>query len=157
MSIAALYRNWIPFARGFTYFDPVTMDEVTEYVIVHVKGNIQPFKAGLTIDLQEHITDFQDLRVVYTKNDIKRLWDGVTIGQPSEYDFFYDVEVGQWFRVEGIENWRRPGRNPKHHKYTGRYSNLTTQAIGEPTPMPELVDKFEAVVAELHNLIPVIT
>lgn len=157
MSIAAFYRNWIPFARAFTYFDPETMDEVTEYHIVHVKGNIQPFKGGLTIDIQQHITDMQAYRVVYTKKSIRNLWDDITIGQPGEYAFFYDVEEGQWFRVEGKENWKRPGRNPKHHKYTGRYSEQTTIAIGEPTPMPELVDKFEAVVAELHNLIPVLT
>lgn len=157
MSIAAMYRNWIPFARAFSYYDPDTMDLVTEYHIVHVKGNIQPFKSGLTIDIQQHITDLQSYRVVRTKKPITNLWDDVTIGEPGEYDYFYDVEVGRWFRVEGIENWRRPGRNPKHHKYIGRYTEQITDDIGEPTPMPELVDKFEAVVAELHNLIPAIT
>lgn len=40
---------------------------------------------------------------------------------------------------------------------TGLYSaSDQPEGIGEPTPLPELVDEFEAIVSELHILTPLI-
>jgi hypothetical protein len=156
MSIAAFYRNWFPFTQRYTYFDEG--DLVEGFLpLVYVKGNIQPWKQGLIGTLTETGVIYKDYKSLYLKNFPVFDTSGVPVGATLDENpvVYWD---GKWFDVNGNQDWTSPGRAPKHHKLLciRRPVGPGDDPIPDPTPIPELVDAFELIVSELHQLTPLV-
>lgn len=156
MSIAAFYRNWFPFTQRYTYFDE---GDVVEGFLpfVYVKGNVQPWKQGLITDITEVGTVYKDYKTLYLKKEPVFDFSGVPVGATLEENPIVYID-GNWFNVNGNQDWTTPGRAPKHHKYLciRRTIGPGDNPLPTPTPLPELVDSFERIVSELHQLTPIV-
>lgn len=157
MSIAALYRTWVPTVAKWSYYVDGRNEEIyTEFK--YYKGNIQPFKKGFGVEnTQEGTLNFNAYLLLYTRGE-------VDFEQPSSiptnaievtlmFKWFY-VD-GKWYTILGDENWTRGGRAPKHFKYSGEYQSgqgYVGADVGDPVPLPELVSEFEAIVSELNQV-----
>lgn len=157
MSIAAMYRTWVPTVSRWGY-----LDQLGDFVEVYsefkyYKGNIQPFKKGF--GLEDNVTGellFLEYLLLYTREE-------VAFEQPSSIPETEDADMvfrwfyfdGKWYTIQGDENWSVSGRAPKHFKYSGKYQSgqgYVGNDVGDPVPLPELVSEFEAVVRELNQL-----
>ena len=153
MSIAAFYRTWVPVVPRYTYFSEG--DDVTTYgPTVYFKGNIQPWKSGLNLDITQVGIVFSDFLRFYSKGKVTFVRPvGVPADAALVWWFWFK---GRWYNTQGEQDWSVAGRAPKHFQYLGKFASNDQPAVGEPTPMPELVDAFALVVAELHNLTPLV-
>lgn len=156
MSIAALYRNWLPFTQRYTYFDGG--ESVEGFLpLVYIKGNVQPWKQGLLGSLTEVGTIYKDYKTLYIKKEPVFDFSGVPVGATLDENpiVYWD---GKWFNVQGNQDWTTAGRAPKHFKYLAirRTVGPGDDPIPDPTPLPELVEAFELVVSELHILTPIV-
>ena len=156
MSIAAFYRNWLPFTQRYSYYkegDPA----VGFLPYVFVKGNVQPWKQGLVSDLTQVGIIYRDYKTIYVKNKPEFDLSGLPPDAVLEENpiVFWD---GYWFNVQGNQDWTTAGRAPKHYKYLAirRTIGPGDEPIPEPTPIPELVSSFELIVSELNLLTPIV-
>lgn len=156
MSIAAFYRNWLPFTKRYTYYDEGLAAQGF-LPCVFVKGNVQPWKQGLITDLTQVGIIYKDYKTIYVKNEPVFDMSGLPAGATLEENpiVFWD---GKWFDVQGNQDWTTAGRAPKHYKYLAirRTIGPGDDPIPEPTPLPELVNAFELIVSELHQLTPIV-
>lgn len=157
MSIAAFYRTWVPVVPRYTYFQDGDSVEVFGPT-VYFKGNIQPWKSGLNLDISQVGIVFSDFLRFYSKQK-------VTFVTPPEVNPDPGVTVavvwwfwfkGRWYNTQGEQDWSVAGRAPKHFQYLGKFTSNDQPEVGEPTPFPELVDAFALVVSELHQLTPLV-
>lgn len=166
MSIAAFYRNWVPFVTTYSYYD----DDTGENVIVttepyFVKGNIQPFKQGTMFSLAEYGTSYKNYRTLYLKKTPVYIDLPPDVSQLKTYAWVSgDSQVGQqqgWYVIIASKDFTKAGRAPKHYVFDCIYTATDQPGpegspLGEPVPFPELVDSFEAVIRELHELTPLV-
>jgi hypothetical protein len=160
MSIAAFYRNWLPFV--ITYGTFVEGDFVTVVTPpVFVKGNIQPFKSGTLLTLSEVGIAFKNYRTLYLRNlpPMPELPEGASTVKAYvwlEGNTIIGAPKG-WYVVTSSKDYTLAGRAPKHYEMTALFSASDQPPdTGEPTPLPSLVDEFESIVSELHILTPIV-
>lgn len=149
MSIAAFYRNYIPFVQQWSYFDfgeTVTAQTPPTWV----KSNIQPFKQGLMFNLTEVGTVYNDWKTIYTR--VIPVFDLEGIPPTATLNGTYAYYNGRWYAVTATQDWTTPGRAPKHYKYLA-VASTGQGAITwpEPVPLGTLVENFEAAVRELQQ------
>jgi len=154
MSRTTLYRTWTPVVGVYSYYDGGRTEQAYTALDFY-KSNVQPWKNSNGYATESGFV-FEDYNLLYTRkapefiqpSDIPDTATDITF---AEWYFFVD---GKWYLVVGDEDWSNSGRQPKHHKYYGSYtpttSNPVSEAVGEPTPLPELVTKFENAVNELE-------
>lgn len=164
MSIAAFYRNWVPFVT--TYGMYVEGDFVTFTTEPYfVKGNIQPFKQGTLFNLADYGSSYKNYRTLYLRKlpQYEDLPEGAS--QVKTYAWITgNSQVGQqegWYVVIASKDWTKAGRAPKHYEFDALYTATDQPGpegspLGEPVPFPDLVDQFEAVIRELHTLTPIV-
>lgn len=160
MSIAAFYRSWLPFVVSYgTYIEGV-WTEVTSPPFF-VKGNIQPFKSGAMLTLAEAGIAYKNNRTLY----LRKLPELPTLPLDADAVKTYvwidgNTLLGEakgWFVVTTSKDYTKANRAVKHYEMTALYaSDDQPDGVGEPTPLPELVDEFELIVNELHILTPLV-
>lgn len=164
MSIAAFYRNWVPFVTTYGYYvDGDFQEFLTEPFFV--KGNIQPFKQGTLFSLADYGTSYKNYRTLYLR-DLPAYGDlPPQATQVKTYAWIEgNSQVGQqrgWYVVIASKDYTKAGRAPKHFEFDALYTATDqpggdVNPLGEPVPMPDIVDAFEAVVRELHQLTPIV-
>lgn len=155
MSIAAFYRNYVPFVQTWTYFSSGNSVEV-QTPPTWVKVNVQPFKQGLQFDLSQTGAIYNDWKTVYAR--VIPVFD--LEGIPANASLFgtYAYIQGRWFAVTATQDWTTPGRAPKHYKYLA-VASTGQGAITWPEPIPlgTLVESFEMAVRELQQTSIVLT
>lgn len=160
MSIAAFYRSWLPFVVSYGTYVEGEFTTVTSPPFF-VKGNIQPFKSGAMLTLEEAGIAYKNNRTIYLRN----LPELPTLPPDAQSVKTYvwidgNTLIGEakgWFVVTTSKDYTKAGRAIKHYEMTGLYSAKDQpQGIGEPTPLPGLVDEFELIVSELHILTPLL-
>lgn len=149
MSIAAFYRNYVPFVQEWTYFsfgETVT----TQTPPTWVKVNIQPFKQGLMSNLTGYGTVYNDWKTIYAR--VIPVFDLEGIPPTAALNGTYAYYNGRWFAVTATQDWTTPGRAPKHYKYLA-VASTGQGAITwpEPVPLGTLVEDFEAAVREIQQ------
>lgn len=164
MSIAAFYRNWVPFVTTYGHY--VAGDFVTVTTSpIFVKGNIQPFKQGTLFDLETYGSSYKNYRTLYLRHlpiypdlpsDAQQVKTYAWITGNSQAG----VQEG-WYVIIVSKDYTQAGRAPKHYVFDCIYTTTDQPGpegspLGEPVPMPELVDRFEAVIRELHELTPIV-
>lgn len=164
MSIAAFYRNWVPFVTTYGYL--VDGDFVTFTTEPYfVKGNIQPFKQGTMFTLADYGSSYKNYRTLYLRNTPKYQDLPPQADQVKTYAWISgDTQVGQqegWYVIIASKDWTKAGRAPKHYEFDCLYTRTDQPGpeespLGEPVPFPDLVDAFEAVIRELHTLTPIV-
>lgn len=156
MSIAAFYRTFVPFVRAYSYFDNDTGNNVdVETPPTWVKVNLQPFKQGIQLDVTQTGNIYKNWKTAYARTipvyDLENIPPQATLN--GEY-FFYN---GQWFAVTADQDWTTAGRAPKHYKYLAiAQTGQGSIQWPEPVPFGQLVENFEAVIRELHQLTPLV-
>lgn len=164
MSIAAFYRNWVPFVTTYGYY--VEGDFVTFTTDpFFVKGNIQPFKNGTLFTLEQYGTVYKNYRTLYLK-DLPQF--GNLPPQATQIKTYAYIEgntqVGftqGWYVITAAKDYTLAGRAPKHYEFDALYTATDQPGpegnpLGKPIPFPTLVDNFEAVIRELHQLTPIV-
>lgn len=153
MSIPAFYRTWVPVVPRYTYnFEGDTVEVFGP--TVYYKGNIQPWKSGLNLDITQVGIVFSDFLRFYSKQKVTfERPVGVPDSAALVWWFWFK---GRWYNTQGEQDWSVAGRAPKHFQYLGKFNSGDQPAVGEPTPFPELVDAFALIVSELHQLTPLV-
>ena len=148
MAISGLYRDWIPFystngGSGGTW-------DVSGPI--WVKGNVQPYKQETTVyDTASGIITIssESYRQAWTRQDP---FPDETIGDGRTY-YFWDMHNNVLYRVNGEQDWRYSGRNPKNIQWIGTTDNENgVIPITLPIPDAKLVDEFESVTRRLAIL-----
>lgn len=160
MSIAAFYRNWVPFVTTYGHY--VDGDFITVTTAPYfVKGNIQPFKQGTMFTLDQFSTSYKNYRTLFLRH--APVYPDLPSDAEQVKTYAYiegKTQVGDangWYVIIANKDYTKAGRAPKHYEYYGLYTTTDQpEGVGVPTPMPELVDSFEAVVRELHILTPIV-
>lgn len=164
MSIAAFYRTWIPFVT--TYGMYVGGNFVTFTTSPYfVKGNIQPFKQGTMFTLADYGSSYKNYRTMFLRK--LPIFEDLPEGAQQVKTYAWitgDTQIGQqqgWYVVIASKDYTKAGRAPKHYEFDALYTSTDQPGpegspLGEPVPMPELVDAFEAVIRELHELTPIV-
>lgn len=150
MSIAAFYRQWVPFISEYSLAN--NPDIKSE--IVWVKGNVQPFKKGQLLDYTEYGIIIKNYRTLYTRLEPK-----YSVPIPEGYrktrDLFF--HKGRWYATNSYEDFTTSSRAPKHLKWMGvALSDSAQEEYPQPIPFGELVSSFEEVVRELEQLTPLV-
>lgn len=169
MSITQLYRQGIALSLQFetySYGNPVK--KATP--VVWYKGNVQPYKMGNTIGINdnESFLSIQKYRSVYLSGfdyddiDYSSIPEGAS---PSirENALIFLYFNNNWHQVLTFADYRNSGRGVKHVKFTvvGGYG-LTPRYPDEsfignpPTPILDLVDRFNNEVNELQQMTNII-
>ena len=161
MSIAAFYRNWVPFVTTYgMYVDGRFVTFTTAPYFV--KGNIQPFKQGTMFTLADYGSSYKNYRTLFLKNP--PIYNDLPAGAEQVKTFAYiegNTQVGSvngWYTIIASKDYTTAGRAPKHFEYDCLFVPTTPgeTPIPPPVPMPDLVDRFEAVIRELHELTPLV-
>lgn len=160
MSIAAFYRNWVPFVTTYgRYVSGVFVTFTTKPYFV--KGNIQPFKQGTLFNLADYGSSYKNYRTLYLRKLPIYADLPTDAAQVKTYAWISgDSQAGQqggWYVVITSKDWTKAGRAPKHYEFDALYTasdqpKSEGSPLGEPVPFPDLVDQFEAVIRELHQL-----
>lgn len=156
MSKIGFYREWLTFTLRYRYTEG-GQQQTGHLPFVYVRGNVQPWKSGLSISVEEIGSFFTGYKVAYVKTvpvwDLDLLPPGASItGTPL---FFHK---GNWYETIGLQDWTTQAKNPKHTKYLAfRQTGSGAIVLPEPVPVAELVDAFERVVSKLHQITPTIT
>lgn len=160
MSIAAFYRDWVPFVTSYGhYVDGDFVEVITDPYFV--KGNIQPFKQGTMFTLDQFMTSYKNYRTLYLRHEPVYADLPSDAQQVKTYAYITgNTQVGDvngWYVIIASKDYTKAGRAPKHYEYSALYTTTDQPAgVGEPTPMADLVDSFEAVIRELHELTPLV-
>lgn len=147
MSRKGLYRTDVAFIDTYTGFsDGETVTFTT--IPIWVKGNLQPWKQGITNTLGSAGVIFSDWRVLYIK-DYPVI---ETTGIPSDATknksyFFYE---GQWYGITANQDWTIQAKGVKHYKLLAEKVNAP-EGVTTPTPFNSLVEDFERAIAELDQ------
>lgn len=149
MSKKGLYRQNIAFVERYNWTfegEPVFWDTQ----LVWVKGNVQPYKAGLVQNINDAGKLFTDWKQAYTKN--KPVFDYTGKPPTASYNGMYAYYNGLWYGVTGQQDWSKQARGVKHFKYLLVNDSLAPIDIPQPVPFAETVQNFEQVVLELEQL-----
>lgn len=150
MSIAAFYRQWVPFISEYSLVNQPTIRSEP----VWIKGNVQPFKKGQVLDYTEYGTIVKNYKTLYTSKEPDYEID-LPEGYRKERDLFY--HKGRWYACNSFEDFTTLGRAPKHIKWMGvALGDSDQKDYPQPIPFGELVSSFENVVRELEQLTPIV-
>ena len=149
MSIAAFYRNYVPFVQAYSYTESGRPVEV-QTPPTWVKVNVQPYKQGLQLDLTQTGIIYSNWRTVYARTI--PVFDLEGIPSNAGLTGTYVYIQGRWYAATATQDWTTPGRAPKHYKYLA-VASTGQGAITWPEPIPlgTLVDSFEAAVREIQQ------
>lgn len=149
MSIAAFYRTYIPFIEIHSFYSggkaqfwlsPPTW----------VKGNLQPFKQGLMMNMADVGAIYTDWKTLY----VRKTPEFDLTGRPEQAEYLRAVVYinGRWFDVTATQDWTTAGRAPKHYKYIAVATTVPDGEVWpEPVPLASLVARFESAVRELQQ------
>lgn len=155
MSIKQFYRSNIAFVQMYSMW--VDGEAVNTYTKpVWYKGNVQPYKDGNMVTLEEALTRFQQWRVLYTK--FKPEIDTTDVPTDAQYGATYFYFEGNWYKYQAEQDWTTAGRGVKHWKVLALTSKEINREVDvdPPVPVADLVENFEAIVSELNQTIPLI-
>lgn len=146
MSRKALYREHV----AFVAIDAVWIDGesvTTMSNVVWTKGNLQPYKQGITVVTTVAGDEYKDLRTLYVK-DLPKL-----VGAGGEYAptaTIYFVYNNAWYKVMSEQDWTNQAKGVKHYKITAQ---KTTKPDGVilPEPVGKITQKFEIAIEELKQ------
>ena len=155
MSIAAFYRTYVPFVESYAYYESGREVE-SQTPPTWVKVNVQPYKQGLQLDLEQTGIIFSNWKTVYARSI--PVFDRENIPQNATLTGTYAYIQGRWFAVTATQDWTTPGRAPKHYKYLA-VASTGQGAITWPEPIPlgTLVEDFEKAVREIQQTSAVLT
>lgn len=148
MSKKGLYRIDVAFLdtySGYQDGEPVTV--TTD--VVWIKGNMQPWNKGITVDITTAGDVFKDWRTLYTKE-----LPNLTISQPlppspqkgSSY-VYYDAK---WYKIIGTQDWSNQAKGVKHFELLLQKS-VAPDGVPNPIPVNNLVRDFERAIQELNQ------
>lgn len=89
---------------------------------VWTKGNLQPYKQGISIELTEAGYRYNDWRILYLK-------DMPVFSVEDAPQLSYFVVNEEWYLIQSKQNWTTQAKGAKHYKL-----------IGQKTPKPDFVN-----------------
>lgn len=146
MSRKSLYRTHVAFVVEQGEFVDGG-DDPYKANIVWAKGNLQPYKQGITTSLEPEGNVFKDWRILYVKK-IPEL-----VGAGGEYEVLrvkYFVYDNKWYKITSEQDWTLQGRGAKHYKIIAQKTGKP-EGIKLPQPVGKLAQNFETAVAELKQ------
>ena len=151
MSIKALFRTNVAIVEtynGWADGEPV----IWVSSLAWTKGNLQPYKQGVTQSINEAGIQFTDWRVLYIKTIpvIDYSTKPSDLIQKGKTYFYYE---GGWYDVQGEQDWTMQARGVKHYKLLAVKSKMPpANLVGELTPTANLVEDLEYAVNELTQV-----
>lgn len=151
--ISALYRTNVAFTQAYQII--ISGEPTQVYTpVVWYKGNVQPYKQGITGSLTDAGTVFKDWRSLYTKvfpeADTSQIPPDAQIGELYVY---FD---GSWYSAQAVQNWSIQARGVQHFKYLLVRAAAGAQPPFTPVPFAGLVSQFEAATRELEQTAPLV-
>ena len=149
MSKKGLYRTDVAYMENYSgYTDGEAVTTYSEPT--WIKGNIQPWKQGITNVLIDVGFRFKDWRVLYTKGK-----PTVTFTQPIPSDarkgvtnVYYD---GAWYNVVSEQDWSTQAKGVKHYELILERLDSPPEGVPNPVPVNNLVRDFERAIQELNQ------
>ena len=141
VAIVATYSGWVD-GENETWVSPITW----------TKGNLQPYKQGVTQSISEAGVQFTDWRVLYIKSIpvIDYSTKPIDLIQKGKTYFYYE---GSWYDVQGNQDWTTQAKGVKHYKLLAiKSKQLLANLVGELTPTATLVENLEYAVNELAQV-----
>lgn len=147
MSKKALYRIDVAFMQAYSIYSDG--ESVTSYTdVVWTKGNIQPYKQGLTVESVDAGYRYNDWRVLYIREmpefDLSNLLPNT---EPSRVYVYYE---GNWYYIQSDQDWSTQARGVKHRKLLIEKTQ-PPEGVATPTPFNNLVEDFENAINELEQ------
>ena len=141
MSKKALYRNHVALVNVTSgWVDGEPTSELNQ--VVWTKGNIQPFKLGLSITDTDAGVRFKDWRTLYLKD--------MPLAAGSFQSISYFVYNNVWYRIESEQDWSIQARGVKHYKIIGQMT-AKPDGITTPVPLGKITQDFENAINELSQ------
>lgn len=146
MSRKGLYRTHVAFvAIGGVYEDGEVVPTMSN--IVWTKGNLQPYKQGITSVTTSAGDVFKDWRTLYVKKKPE------LVGANDEYAIpviTYFVYNNTWYKISSEQDWTIQGRGAKHYKIIAQKSTKP-DGVELPQPIGRIAQDFEIAIAELKQ------
>jgi len=146
MSRKGLFRTHVAFvAIGAVFVDGESVPTMSN--VVWTKGNLQPFKQGITIVTTEVGDRFKDWRTLYVKKMPE------IVGSNDEYAppvITYFVYNNSWYKISSEQDWTIQGRGVKHYKIIAQKS-VKPDGVELPQAIGEIAQDFEIAIAELNQ------
>lgn len=146
MSRKSLYRTHVAFVVIQGEFVDGG-DDPYKANIVWTKGNLQPYKQGVTTTLEPSGNVFKDWRILYVKKIPELVGAGGEYSVPQVMYFVYD---NKWYKITSEQDWTLQGRGAKHYKIIAQKTGKP-EGISLPQPVGKLAQNFETAVAELKQ------
>lgn len=146
MSRKGLYRTHVAFVVEQGEFIDGGKNSDTPN-IVWTKGNLQPYKQGVTSVLEPSGNIFRDWRILYVKKLPQLVGSG---GEYSVSQVKYFVYNNKWYKITSEQDWTMQGRGAKHYKIIAQ-KTTPPDGIKLPQPVGKLAQDFETAVAELKQ------
>ena len=149
MSKKGLYRTDVAYMENYNSWDDG--EAVTIYSEpTWIKGNIQPWRQGITNELIDAGFRFKDWRVLYTRG--KPI---ATYTQPIPSDAIKGVTnvyyEGAWYNVVSEQDWSTQAKGVKHYELILERLDSPPSGVPNPVPVNNLVRDFERAVQELKQ------
>lgn len=149
MSKKGLYRTDVAYMENYNSWDD------GEAVVIYseptwIKGNIQPWRQGITNELIDAGFRFKDWRVLYTKGKPTATY---TLPVPSDArkgvtNVYYE---GAWYNVVSEQDWSTQAKGVKHYELILERLDAPPSGVPNPVPVNNLVRDFERAVQELNQ------
>ena len=146
MSRKALYREHVAFVViGTSWQDGESVPTMSN--VVWTKGNLQPYKQGITVATTEAGDRYKDWRTLYVKDLPKVVGEG---GEYSVESTTYFVYNNAWYKVISKQDWSNQARGVKHYKITA-IKTPKPDGVTLPEPVGKLTQNFEIAIEELKQ------
>ena len=146
MSRKALYRQHVAFVViGASWQDGESVPTMSN--VVWTKGNLQPYKQGITVVTTEAGDRYKDWRTLYVK-DLPKL-----VGEGGEYfvePTTYFVYNNTWYKVISKQDWSNQARGVKHYEITA-IKTPKPDGVTLPKPIGKTTQNFEIAIEELKQ------
>lgn len=151
MSKKGLYRTDVAYMENYSSWDDGAA--ITIYSEpTWIKGNVQPWRQGITNELIDAGFRFKDWRVLYTKGKPTVTYPQ---GEPIPSDAIMGVTniyyEGAWYNVVSEQDWSTQAKGVKHYELILERLDAPPEGVPDPVPVNNLVRDFERAVQELNQ------
>lgn len=146
MSKKGLYRNHVAFVTvGSEWVDGESVPTMSN--VVWTKGNLQPYKQGITVVTTSAGDRYSDWRTLYVKNMPKLVGHG---GEYEPVGIKYFVYDNTWYKITSEQDWTLQAKGVKHYKIIAQ-KTTKPDGVALPQPIGRLAQEFETVITELKQ------
>lgn len=130
MSKKGLFRTHVAIVKGTN--------------VVWTKGNLQPYKQGISMELADAGYRYNDWRILYLKDmPVYSIEEEL-----SQLGYF--VVDGEWYLIQSKQNWATQAKGAKHYKLIGQ-KTAKSDLVNMTMTIGELAQDFENAINELDQ------